>query len=411
MSKVGFKADTMYRKLSPFFKSNTENNSVAPLDNSKPLVSVTPPLSSTNGDTFSHAQPNTFTPLPTTIILPVESYSSGGVPPQYIAPKRSLWDKFINVALPISTISISVIMAIATKSLWKGFFSSSKSIFQSYEHDPTITKLSELPGMDKAKEIFKRKVIDPSKNSSLYKKENVQPCGFFLLWGEPGVGKTNFVYSAAKEVKAKVTTFKLSEEGSSYINGTTMQIHKKALAVVKEAKKNPKEDFFVLIDEIEALLGEGKEINDEKVKDIKTLLQTFDMFKRYNNIKVFATTNETFHSVTNKVGTMNQAATDRFDIKIHIPKPDFQARIDAIRFLLKKYPSAKELLNDKQAIEEIARSTDGCSYRILNQLLNHALEMMMTDKLRLVKDGNPDEIKLTKKYWEIAIKEMKENAN
>ena len=147
-------------------------------------------------------------------------------------------------------------------------------------------------------------------------------------------------------------------------------------------------------------------MGDERLKDIKTMLQTLDMFKPYKNIRIFATTNSSLNPSTGRVGNMNPAATNRFSTKIFIDKPDRFAIEQALNLWLKKNPSAKELLADKNAIEDIAVDLVGYGYRDLQNIKDLALEKMMQLKQNAKQNKQPtDNIKLTPELMNEAIKE------
>lgn len=283
------------------------------------------------------------------------------------------------------------------------------SLFENYKNNEDIITLSKLPGMDEVKQKFQQKVVNPMKYRELFATENVEPGMFCILYGPPGTGKTNFVKSAAKEVEAYVATFALSQEGSAFIHTTSTNIEKKSRAIIKHAKQNPNREFFVLFDEVEAILTETtKNFTDESSKDsdeiIKTFLMIMDKFKMYKNIRVFATTNQSLNPKTNIIGNMNEAAMSRFGTKIYVGHPDAEALSEAVRLHFSKYPSAQDLIKNKDLLKEIGKKLEGYSFRDLEHIRDSAIEIMMNKKIK-VSDakGDPNSIKLTKEILEKAI--------
>lgn len=301
----------------------------------------------------------------------------------------------------------TTIFAISMKPTIQAYFRKNpNALFRSYTNDPEITKLSELPGMKDVKEIFQRKVINPMKNRELYEKEALDPGVTMLLTGPQGTGKTNFVYSAAKEVDALVSTIKLSEEGSSYINGTSIQIGEKIKAILAFARKHPEKEVFILLDEIEAIIGKTQFSHDHKIEDIKTILQILDDAKRVKNVRVFATTNERVNPKTGQIGNLDVNAVSRF-LRVNVDNPDKLARKDAIKLYLSKHESCKEFLANADHLDEFAERTEGFSYRDLIQIKDNALEMLMNKKISAKEAGqNPDEIKLTRDLVMDALREF-----
>ena len=80
---------------------------------------------------------------------------------------------------------------------------------------------------------------------------------------------------------------------------------------------------------------------------------------------------------------MNPAATNRFSTKIFIDKPDRFAIEKALNLWLKKNPSAKELLADKNAIEDIAVDLVGYGYRDLQNIKDNVSDIWRYGKMSI----------------------------
>ena len=351
---------------------------------------------------------NTTPPKPKVIMLPINNPQSL----QYMQqPKKKFnWDNFYKIAGLVTSVVLTILIAISLKPLLGGLGKKNtpKTLFENYKNDETIITLSKLPGMEEAKQQFQTKVINPLKHRDLFIKENVDPGMACILHGPPGTGKTNFVKSAAKEVDANVATFALAQEGSAYMYQTSVNLKEKADAIIECAKKEPNREFFVLFDEIESILAESKNLDSNSALSrqevIKTYLQVMDSFKKYKNIKVFATTNLTLNTSTGKIGNMNEAAMSRFGTKIFVDNPDKEALKSAVKMYLEKYPSAKELLENEEAVESISQQLVGASFRDVTHIIDNAVELMMQQKLAAANTNkDPDAIKLTKEMFEDVI--------
>lgn len=337
--------------------------------------------------------------------MPMDTFRQQGA----IQPKKRVINSdnlYKAVSLIMMTL-LTAIFAISMKPMLQAYFKKNpNTLFRSYTNDPEITKLSELPGMKEVKEVFQRKVINPMKYTELYEKEALDPGVTMLLTGPQGTGKTNFVYSAAKEVDALVSTIKLSEEGSSYINGTSIQIGEKIKAILSFARKHPEKEIFILLDEIEAIIGKTQFSHDHKIEDIKTILQILDDAKRVKNVRVFATTNERVNPKTGQIGNLDVNAVSRF-LRVNVDNPDKLARKDAIKLYLNKHTSCKEFLENADHLDEFAERTEGFSYRDIIQIKDNALEMLMNKKISAKNAGqNPDEIKLSRDIVMDALREF-----
>lgn len=344
---------------------------------------------------------------PNIIVLPMDRFDSQATQ----AKKKSRKDEFYKIMGLVTSLALTVLIAISLKPMWEGTFKKAKpeDLFTPIKDD--VLKLSELPGMKEVKELFKKKVINPSKYPELFEKEGIQPGMMMLLTGPPGVGKTNFVLSAAKETGAKIMTIKASEEGSKWVHGTSGNIASKVKIAKNYCNNNPQEEVFLLIDELESL--GGKFSNDQKhdMEVTKTLLQVLDDIKGTKNLRVFATTNELVNPVTGRVGNIDEALANRMEV-LHIDKPDHEARKAALELFFKKFPSAKSFVENNDLLEEFAYRTEGFVYRDLVRIKDRAIESLMNAKITAKEAGNnPDEVILTREIVMDALKKFGKNHN
>ncbi len=338
-----------------------------------------------------------------------------GQPPIYLPqlmqmqePKKRNWDNLYRIASLGISAALVFIIGISMKPVIASFFKRhSNDLFRNFNDDKNIIDFDKLPGMKEAKQTFIENVINPIKYRDLYAKENVDMELACILHGPPGTGKTNFVYSAAKKLKAEVAEFDLSKEGSSYMNATAIQLKAKSDAIIAHAKKHPDKEYFVLFDEIEAILSDIKNPTSGAEQDrqlvIKTFLRIMDQFKAYKNIKVFATTNMTLDNKTGVIGNMNPAAMSRLGTKIFIDNPDVEAIESALHIYLGKVPMAKELLKNKDDIHFIATALLGTSYRDITGIIKDAIAKTMAQK---VKSKKPDNVTLTRDIFVDAIRKF-----
>ena len=318
--------------------------------------------------------------------------------------KKFDWDNFYRIAGLVVSVAIAILFAISVKPIMSTFgkkHASAGSLFENYTHDKSIITLSKLPGMEEAKTQFQQKVINPVKYKGIFEAEKREPNMACILYGEPGTGKTNFVKSAAKETDANVAVFALSQEGSAYMYQTSVNLKAKADAIISHANKNPDREYFVLFDEIESILSEASNLDSSSAisrqEVTKTFLQVMDLFKKYKNIKVFATTNMTLNPNTGVIGNMNPAAMSRFGTKIYIGNPDKGAIENALKLYLNEHPSARNFLKNKEDVSEIAEALEGASYRDITNIINDAIDEMIQLKIDTARmKKNPDTVKLTK---------------
>lgn len=160
-------------------------------------------------------------------------------------------------------------------------------------------------------EAFKAKLI----NASLQWKGNGK--NGILLYGEPGTGKTAFAEALAGELGLKIIKASKSSITSRFIGQSTEQL----LALIDAACNQAPVVLF--IDEIESMLvqrhaatGNG---SDEDGKVTATFLANTERLRSANVLLIGA---------TNFIDHIDEAAgrEGRFDFKIEVPLPDFDAR-------------------------------------------------------------------------------------
>lgn len=331
---------------------------------------------------------------PNVVVLPMDSFNRQGLQAQQ--KKKFNWDSFYKFMGLATSLALTALIALSLKPMWGGLFKKTnpEELFTPLKDN--IVELSKLPGMDEVKNIFKRKVVNPAKYPELFENEGLEPGVMMLLTGSQGVGKTNFVFSAAKEVGARVATIKLSEEGSTFVNGTSLNMGNKVKNIIYYCKKNPNEEVFLLLDEIEAILSKGAQTGDEKLKDIKTILQILDDAKSVKNLRIFATTNEMVNPQTGAIGNLDRNAVGRF-LSVYIKKPDLAARKSAIKMYFMEHKSCKAFAENEALVEEFALRTENYSYRDIVQIKDRAVEKLMELKIEAKEAGrNPDEVILTR---------------
>lgn len=71
--------------------------------------------------------------------------------------------------------------------------------------------MSDIAGLDEAKEAFNDRVILPIKHKKVFAKYGKQVGGGILLYGLPGTGKTMFAQAVANELKASFFSVKCSD--------------------------------------------------------------------------------------------------------------------------------------------------------------------------------------------------------
>lgn len=191
-----------------------------------------------------------------------------------------------------------------------------------------------VAGMQKLKNQFISDVINPLKNPEKFKKFKVSIPNGLILYGPPGCGKTFIVRKLAEELGYAFTEIKHSDLATPFIHGSVSNIGK----VFEIAKQNA--PVILFFDEISGLVPNRRTmgsfdngIKEEEVNEF--LIQLNDAGDK--NILVVG--------ATNYIDRIDPAVLrpGRFDKKIYVSPPDFDARESLFRIGLSNRPFDKNI--------------------------------------------------------------------
>lgn len=209
-------------------------------------------------------------------------------------------------------------------------------------------KFEDIAGLDEAKKAFNEKVIMPIKHKDLYEKFNKKVGGGILLYGLPGTGKTMFAEAASNELDALFIPVKCSDIKSKWYGESEQKI-KEIFTKARKAKTS-----IIFFDEFEAIGAKRTDNSDngnnDLVPEILAEMQGVGTSSSNSVVLVIA--------ATNKPWLIDSAflRPGRFDEKIYIPLPDFEARKRMFEIQLSKLPH-----EDNLDYELLANLTEGCN--------------------------------------------------
>lgn len=208
----------------------------------------------------------------------------------------------------------------------------------------TIT-FNDIAGLEEAKSAFKEKVVYAFEHKELYEKYGKKVGGGLLLYGLPGTGKTMFAEAASNETDALFIPIKCSDIKSKWYGESEANV-KKIFEKARKAKK-----AIIFFDEFEAIgakrTDNGENGNNDLVPQILAEMQGIGSSSSNSIIMVIA--------ATNKPWAIDSAflRPGRFDEKIYIHLPDFEARKKLFELKLKSVPQ------ENLDFEYLANVTDG----------------------------------------------------
>lgn len=213
------------------------------------------------------------------------------------------------------------------------------------ERNGNYPRLSDVIGLDEAKQAIQERVIDPAKHPDIYKKYGYKAGGGILLFGLPGTGKTMFAQAVANELDGKFFSIKASDIKSKWFGETEEKI-KSLFADARKEKVS-----IIFIDEFEAIgQDRSKDTNDitatTVVPELLAQMQGFE--KNEDNILLII-------CATNRPWDIDSALTrpGRLDYKVYVELPNSECILSMFKNYLKKV-KIMEL-----ALKNLVDKTDG----------------------------------------------------
>lgn len=196
-----------------------------------------------------------------------------------------------------------------------------------------------------------RKIGQEVKSSNARKGDNEARNGI-LMFSKPGNGKTMIAEALAGELQLPMVELRFGDVASRWVNQTTEGVKAAFTAAVRQAP------CILFIDEVDSFIesrdsGQG----GETVRTTNALLTALVDIRKHGVIVIAA---------TNYLDRLDTAATreGRFDYKIEIPDPDFEARKGILSASLAKRSVAVE----PDALERASRRWTGFSAARLNTI-------------------------------------------
>ena len=225
---------------------------------------------------------------------------------------------------------------------------------------------SDIAGLEEAKRALMEAVFYSIARPSAPVK--IEPPRRFLLYGPPGTGKTMLAMAASNMLKATFFYVSVDRVLSRYVGDSPRMIS----AIFRQARRlAPSVVFF---DEIEVLAMRRDSDKQVATGVVQTLLTELDGFKTKTVEKPVI-----IIAATNKPWMLDEAIISRFDKRIYVPLPDFEARKQIFRLHLEK----RGFQITGITYDELARLTEGYSGRDIRNVCQTAIMMML-------RRANPD---------------------
>lgn len=239
------------------------------------------------------------------------------------------------------------------------------------EYEPK--SLDELGGMPEIKDRLRKLYIYPFKKLELLRKElgNAAIPDGAIFYGPAGNGKTLTAKTLARELGLPYYETKLSDIATSYVHEESKAIRKLAKQLNDKYEATGEMSVWFL-DEFDSLGSERNGAAQHNKEVVDTLLQEFNNPSSRGYILIAA---------TNDISNVDSALKRRGRLGNWIPfhNPNMEERADVIRKELSKTTSTKELAENPEYVEKLAKEFDGNSMSNIVSVLNDAKRMKILE--------------------------------
>lgn len=243
--------------------------------------------------------------------------------------------------------------------------------------------LDDVVGLDLYKKKIKNFIIFPLEHPSEAKQREIdygiKIPSFSIFYGPPGCGKTMLAEAIAAESGCDMYKLDLSQVGSTYVNGTVINIAKAFNELEEIAKKSPK-PILLFMDELDSLMSkrDGSESKSEEDNKVVNTLLPLILGAQDKNILIIG--------ATNMYNSLDPAVKDRVKFSAYIGLPN-ESEIKKLLFKeLNKYNMSQNLANDDEALLRLSKKLIGYSPRSIVNMLSITREYAWEESREVIEE-------------------------
>jgi len=234
--------------------------------------------------------------------------------------------------------------------------------------------LSDVAGLEEVKEQIRIRMIYPFTYPELARRFGIKKGGGILLYGPPGTGKTMLAKAVAGEIDAAFFTVKPSEIMSKWVGEAEQNVAR----LFSEARKH--ERAVIFIDEVESLIPRRSSsystVMQRVVPQILSEMEGFSSGRESGRALLFM-------GATNEPWALDKAVLrpGRFDEKVYVPLPDFDARLEILYYHLKDKPLSPDI-----SLKEITQTLEGYSGADIRHICEKACDIPFVESIKTGKE-------------------------
>ncbi len=231
-------------------------------------------------------------------------------------------------------------------------------------------RLSDVAGLEEVKEQIRIRMIYPFTHPEQARRFGIKKGGGILLYGPPGTGKTMLARAVAGEIDAAFFIVKPSEIMSKWVGEAEQNIAR----LFSEARKH--ERAVIFIDEVESLIPRRRDSHSTVMQRVvPQILSEMEGFASGTGGEKALL----FMGATNEPWALDEAVLrpGRFDERVYVPLPDFDARLEILHFHLKDKPLSTDI-----SLEEIAQMLENYSGADIRRIGEKACDIPFVESVR-----------------------------
>jgi SpoVK/Ycf46/Vps4 family AAA+-type ATPase len=230
-----------------------------------------------------------------------------------------------------------------------------------------------IANLSVAKKVLEETLIFPVKRPDLF------PLGWprgILFYGPPGCGKTLLASAVATEIAAVFYCVDSASLMSKWLGESEKNVAKLFQEAREQASKG--QSAVIFLDEIDSIIGKRISEVGGEVRTRNQFLKEMDgVLDKKRKLHVYVI------GATNKPWELDDAFIRRFQKRIYVPLPAYDARLEMLRIYTKNLKVDKEV-----ELEGLATETDGYSGSDIRDIVQAAHIKAVRD---FFENGDPED--------------------